>query len=122
MQEDTIFDKIIRKELPSTPIYEDELCYCFKDINPQAPIHYVLVPKNRDGLTQLSKAEDKHKDLLGHLMVAVSKIANQEPQLKKGYRLIINDGEYGGQTVFHLHIHIIGGVQLSWQTGAPQNC
>ncbi|KAL4478965.1 hypothetical protein ABPG72_019402 [Tetrahymena utriculariae] len=115
----TIFDKIVSKQIPANIVYEDDLCLAFKDINPQAPIHFVLIPKNRDGLTQLSKAEDRHKNLLGHLMVAVSKIAAQEPLLKDGFRIVVNDGLHGGQSVYHIHIHIFGGTQLTWPPGTP---
>ncbi|EAR84321.2 scavenger mRNA decapping enzyme carboxy-term-binding protein (macronuclear) [Tetrahymena thermophila SB210] len=115
----TIFDKIVSKQIPAKIVYEDDLCLAFKDINPQAPVHFVLIPKNRDGLTQLSKAEDRHKNLLGHLMVAVSKIAAQEPLLKDGFRIVVNDGLHGGQSVYHIHIHIFGGAQLTWPPGTP---
>ena len=116
----TIFDKIVAKQIPSTVVYEDDLCLCFKDINPQAPVHLVLIPKKRDGLSQLSKAEDKHKELLGHLMVKVATIAKQEG-LDDGYRLVLNDGLNSGQTVWHLHLHILGckGKTFSWPPGTP---
>lgn len=105
----TIFDRIINKEIPATVIYEDDKCLAFRDINPVAPVHFLLIPKNRDGLTQLSKAEDRHAALLGHLMVTAAKVAAQEKLDQNGYRLVINDGKEGGQQVFHLHIHVIGG-------------
>ena len=72
MSEETIFDKIIRKEIPASIVYEDELCLAFKDISPQAPVHLLLIPKNKDGLSQLSKAEEKNKEVLGHLMLKAS--------------------------------------------------
>mmetsp|Transcript_10192 Transcript_10192/g.8742 ORF Transcript_10192/g.8742 Transcript_10192/m.8742 type:complete len:125 (-) Transcript_10192:92-466(-) len=119
-EETTIFDKIIAKEIPSKIVYEDDLVLAFHDINPQAQFHCVLIPKKKDGLSQLSKAEDKHKDILGHLMVTVSKIAQQE-KLEEGFRVVINDGKKGGQEVFHLHIHILGtkGDQFGWPPGTP---
>jgi Diadenosine tetraphosphate (Ap4A) hydrolase and other HIT family hydrolases len=119
-QEVTIFDKIVKKEIPAKIAYEDDLCLAFHDINPQAPVHLLLIPKNRDGLSQLSKAEDKHKELLGHMMVTVAKIAKQEG-LEDGYRLVINDGLGAGQSVFHLHMHILGckGTQFTWPPGTP---
>ena len=104
----TIFDKIIAKEIPASIVYEDDRCLCFKDVNPQAPVHLILIPKHHDGLTQLSKAEERHESILGHLMIAAAKIA-KEQQLAEGWRLVVNDGQHGGQTVFHLHLHILGG-------------
>lgn len=90
-------------------MYEDDLCLAFRDIFPTAPVHILLIPKDRSGLTQLCKAEERHKELLGHLMVAVAKVAKQEGLAERGYRTVINDGKDGRQSVFHLHIHIIGG-------------
>jgi histidine triad (HIT) family protein len=113
----TIFDRIVNKEIPATIIYEDDKCLAFRDISPVAPVHFLVIPKNRDGLTQLSKAEDRHAALLGHLMVTAAKVAAQEKLDQNGYRLVINDGKEGGQEVFHLHIHVIGGKQLSWPPG-----
>lgn len=112
----TIFDKIIRKEIPSTIVYEDEKVLAFRDINPQAPVHIVLIPKIRDGLTQLSKADVKHKDVLGHLMYVSSLIAKQEG-IEDGYRVVINNGPTACQSVYHLHLHIMGGRQLKWPPG-----
>ena len=113
---DTIFGKIARKEVKSDVVYEDDLCLAFRDINPQAPVHIVLVPKNHNGLTRLIKAKEEHKDLLGHLMIVSAKIAVQE-KLDAGWRLVINDGKKGGQSVYHLHIHILAGRQLGWPPG-----
>lgn len=112
----TIFDKIIRKEIPTTVVYEDEKVLAFRDINPQAPVHIVLIPKIRDGLTQLSKADMKHKDILGHLMYTTAVIAKQEG-IEDGYRVVINNGPTACQSVYHLHLHIIGGRQLKWPPG-----
>ena len=75
--EPTIFDKIISKEIPATVIYEDETALAFKDINPQAPVHFLVIPKNRDGLTQLAKAEERHEKILGHLVFIATKVAKQ---------------------------------------------
>ncbi|MCO5558912.1 hypothetical protein L7F22_012502 [Adiantum nelumboides] len=87
----TIFDKIIKKEIPSTVVYEDDKVLAFRDINPQAPIHIILIPKVPDGLTQLSKADERHKDILGHLMYTTGVIAKQEG-IAEGYRVVINNG------------------------------
>jgi len=116
-EEVTIFDKIVKKEIPATIIYEDDKCLAFRDIAPVAAVHFLVIPKDRDGLTGLSKAEDRHAALLGHLMVVAAKVANQEGLGKNGYRLVINEGKHGCQAVLHLHIHVIGGQQLSWPPG-----
>ena len=111
----TIFDKILAKQIPSDVVYEDDLCYCFRDIAPQAPTHILCIPKVRAGLTQIRNASESHEALLGHLMVKASQIGGKEcPQ---GFRLVVNDGEHGAQSVYHLHIHILGGRQLTWPPG-----
>ena len=94
-EEVTIFDKIVRKEIPATIIYEDELCIAFKDISPVAKVHFLVTPKNRDGLTGISKAEDRHAALLGHLMATVAKVAEQEGIASSGYRAVVNEGRHG---------------------------
>ena len=91
----------------------------FHDAFPCAPKHFLVVPKNRDGLTGICKAEERHEALLGHLMVVASKVATEQQMHEEGYRLVINDGKFGCQSVYHLHIHIIGGKQLDWPPGVP---
>lgn len=108
----TIFDKIIKGDIPSTKVFEDDKVLAFKDINPGAPVHVLLVPKRRDGLDRLSCAEERHKELLGHMMVCVPKVAKAVGL--SDFRVVINDGEKAGQTVFHLHMHILGGGPLKW--------
>ncbi|KAK3274551.1 Histidine triad nucleotide-binding protein 1 [Cymbomonas tetramitiformis] len=112
----TIFDKIISKEIPANIVYEDDLCLAFRDIAPQAPTHVLVIPKIRAGLTQLSKAVPEHKDILGHLLYTAQAVAKSE-KLDKGFRIVVNDGEEGCQSVFHLHLHILGGRQLTWPPG-----
>lgn len=112
----TIFDKIVAGDIPSDKIYEDDTCMAFNDVSPVAPKHFLVIPKNRDGLDQLSLAEDRHEALLGHLLRVAGKVA-KEQGMRKGFRIVINDGEYGCQSVYHLHIHVIGGKQLSWPPG-----
>ena len=112
-EEVTLFDKIVSGKIPSDKIYEDDYTYAFRDINPVAKVHFLVIPKNRDGLSTLSKAEERHIELLGRLMLTASIVAKQEG-LDDGYRLVINDGKHGGQTVYHLHLHVIGGQQLGW--------
>ncbi len=108
-----IFTKIINKEIPADIVYEDEHCLAFKDINPQAPVHILLIPKKEIPSAQEIKTEDQQ--LMGHLMVKIPEIAKK---LKlSSYRLVVNTGEAAGQTVFHLHIHILGGRKLSWPPG-----
>lgn len=119
---ETLFDKIVAKKIPAKIAYEDDLCLGFYDISPQAPVHILLIPKKRDGLDYLHNAEEKHKELLGHMLVTVAKIA-KEQDLAEGYRLVINDGEAAGQTVFHLHMHILGaknGVKFTWPPGTSK--
>ena len=114
--EETIFDKIIRKEIPSDVVYEDDKCLAFRDISPQAPVHVLLIPKERDGLTRLFNANEKHQEILGHLMVVAAKIAKQE-NMEEGYRVVVNDGINGCQSVYHLHLHLLGGRKLGWPPG-----
>ncbi|KAK9821290.1 hypothetical protein WJX81_000713 [Elliptochloris bilobata] len=112
----TLFDKIINKQIPANIIYEDDTALAFRDINPQAPVHFLVIPKVRDGLTQLSKATEQQEQLLGHLLIVASKVAKQEG-LDQGFRVVINDGRHGSQSVYHLHLHILGGRQLGWPPG-----
>lgn len=114
MSEDTIFSKIIRREIPADIVYEDDLCLAFRDITPQAPTHILVIPKKP--IPKLAEATEDDKTLLGHLLFTVSEIARQE-ELKRGYRVVINTGEDGGQTVFHLHLHLLGGRALGWPPG-----
>ena len=109
---DTIFGKIIRKEIPANIVYEDDLCLAFKDVAPQAPTHVLLIPKSPH-LDMHQTATDADAALLGHLMVKAAHIAKEVLQLETGYRLVINNGKDGAQSVYHLHIHILGGRQMS---------
>lgn len=112
--QDTIFSKIIRREIPADIVYEDDQCLAFRDITPQAPTHILVIPKKP--IAKLSEAQAEDKALLGHLLFAVSKIA-KEQKLENGYRVVINTDEDGGQTVFHLHLHLLGGRSLAWPPG-----
>ncbi|XP_051235903.1 histidine triad nucleotide-binding protein 1 [Dicentrarchus labrax] len=111
---DTIFGKIVRKEIPANLIYEDDQCVVFPDISPQAPTHLLVVPKKP--IVQLSQAEESDAALLGHLMIVAKKCA-QEAGLSKGYRIVINDGPEGGQSVYHIHVHVLGGRMMAWPPG-----
>jgi histidine triad (HIT) family protein len=103
---DCIFCKISRGEIPSRKVYEDDDVYAFHDINPVAPVHFMLIPKLH--LDSLAQAEQQHAALLGKMMVLAPRLA-REQGLEKGFRTVINTGKGGGQEVFHLHIHVIGG-------------
>lgn len=111
---ETIFSKIIRKEIPAEIVYEDNLAIAFKDVNPQAPVHILVIPK--EPIAQLSDAESKDHALMGHLLLTAKRVAAQAG-LTNGYRLVINTGPDGGQTVYHLHLHILGGRQMDWPPG-----
>merc|ERR1712080_520634 len=113
--EDTIFGKITRGEIPTEFIYEDDQCVAIKDINPEAPVHCLVLPKKP--IPQLSKSDDSDEQLLGHLLVAARKVAEKMGIAESGYRLVVNDGAHGAQSVYHLHIHIFGGRQLGWPPG-----
>lgn len=111
---ETIFSKIIRKEIPADIVYEDNLAIAFKDVNPQAPVHILVIPK--EPIAKLSDAESKDHALMGHLLLTVKRVAEQAG-LNDGYRVVINTGPDGGQTVYHLHIHILGGRPMEWPPG-----
>jgi histidine triad (HIT) family protein len=114
MSQDTLFSKIIRKEIPADIVYEDDLCLAFRDINPQAPVHVLVIPKKP--IPKLADAEPSDQAILGHLLLIIKKIAEQLG-LDKGYRTVINTGEDGGQTVYHLHLHLLGGRFMKWPPG-----
>ncbi|NCO74297.1 MAG: histidine triad nucleotide-binding protein [Cyanobacteria bacterium] len=111
---ETIFSKIIRREIPANIVYEDDLCLAFTDINPQAPTHILLIPKQL--IKCIDTALDDDQTLLGHLLLTVKKVA-ANANLSNGYRIVINNGNDGGQTVDHLHLHILGDRQMQWPPG-----
>ncbi|WP_421655862.1 histidine triad nucleotide-binding protein [Leptothermofonsia sp. ETS-13] len=111
---DTIFGKIARKEIPADIVYEDNLAIAFKDVNPQAPIHILVIPKQP--IAKLADAESQDHALMGHLLLTAKRVADQVG-LTNGYRIVINNGPDGGQTVYHLHLHILGGRQMGWPPG-----
>lgn len=110
----TLFEKIINREIPADIVYEDELSLAFKDINPQAPIHILIIPKKP--IEKLSDANIEDQGLLGHLMLVAGNIAEQL-NLDNTFRIIINNGAGAGQSVFHLHLHLMSGRPLSWPPG-----
>ena len=111
----TVFGKIIKREIPADIVYEDEHCVAFKDINPQAPIHVLVVPKKE--IPRLADAQPEDQALLGHLLLAVGKIARQLG-VEDSFRVAIANGADAGQTVFHLHLHIMAGRRFSEGSGA----
>ncbi len=115
MSGDTIFGKIIRREIPANILHEDDLCLAFTDIAPVAPTHILVIPKKP--IPSLSDATAEDKELLGHLLLIVNQIASQSGLAESGYRVVINTGTEGGQTVFHLHLHVLGGRPLQWPPG-----
>jgi len=110
---ETVFSKILRREIPAHIVYEDELVLAFRDINPQAPVHILVIPKQP--IPQLSAATEADQALLGHWLLTARRIAAE--QGLEGYRIVINNGAEGGQTVFHLHLHILGGRAMGWPPG-----
>ena len=110
----TLFSKIIARESPADIVYEDERCLAFRDINPQAPVHVLLIPKQE--IPQLVDAGAEDQALLGHLLLAAGKVARQLG-VGDAFRLVVNNGADAGQTVFHLHLHILAGRPLHWPPG-----
>jgi len=122
LEDPTIFDKIVAKEIPAEIVYEDDKVLAFKDINPAAPVHLLVIPKSRMGLSRLTKSSAEHVEILGHLMMVAGQLAKDENlgfsrEDGGGGRIVVNDGKDGGQEVPHLHLHVLGGRQLSWPPG-----
>lgn len=114
MSPDCLFCKIIAGSIPANRIYEDQLCIGFPDINPQAPVHLLIIPKVH--IPSQAKALEEHKPLLGHLLATAADLARSQ-KLVKGYRVVVNTGDDGGQTVHHLHLHLLGGRAMRWPPG-----
>ena len=110
----TLFEKIINKEIPADILYEDDLSIVIKDINPQAPTHLLIIPKKV--IPKLSDASEEDKQLLGHLMLVAGKMA-EKLDLDDTFRLVVNNGAKAGQSVFHLHLHLLSGRSLNWPPG-----
>ena len=111
---DSIFTKIKNKEIPGNVIYEDDKCFALEDINPQAPVHILIIPHKE--IAKISDSTSEDIELLGHLLL-VSKTIAQKYELENNYRLIINNGAGAGQSVFHIHVHLMGGRRLDWPPG-----
>lgn len=110
----TLFTKIINREVPAQIVYEDELCLAFRDINPQAPTHVLLVPKKE--IPRLTDAATEDQALLGHLLLVANKIA-RELGVEDAFRLVLNNGADAGQSVFHIHLHLLAGRPFRWPPG-----
>ena len=111
----TIFTKIIKKEIPADIVYEDDRVLAFRDINPVAPVHILVITKEH--IVNVASAESSHREVLGELLLATATIARQEGLEESGYRIVTNNGLNAGQTVFHLHLHLIGGRPMDWPPG-----
>ena len=111
---DTIFTRIIKREIPAKIVHDDDLCVAFRDVNPQAPTHILIVP--RQPIAHLSEAAVADQALLGHLLLTAAAIAKRE-KLDAGFRLVINNGREAGESVPHLHLHLLGGRPMSWPPG-----
>ena len=109
------WNKIINKEIPADILYENDSVIAFRDVNPQAPVHFLVIPKKE--IPTLNDIEDDDKDIIGELFLVAKKLAKKEGLEKKGYRTIFNCNEDGGQTVFHIHLHVMGGRQMKWPPG-----
>lgn len=112
---DCLFCNIVGGETPADIIYQDERSIAFRDINPQAPVHVLVVP--RDHMESLDDASQKDEALLGHLLRVAARVANEQGLSESGYRTVINTGAGAGQSVFHLHVHVLGGRSLNWPPG-----
>ena len=114
MSETTIFKKIIDREIPADIVFEDDLCLAFRDINPQAPTHVLVIPKKE--IASIDTIADEDQSLIGHLWLVIRNLA-RELNLACGYRVVVNCGAEGGQTVDHLHFHLLAGRSLTWPPG-----
>lgn len=115
MQVDCIFCKIAAHQIPVQPVYEDELIIAFSDINPVAPVHILVIPKKH--LDSLLEVQSEDQLLLGHMFAVIPQIASQQGLAADGFRLVVNTKEHGGQTVHHLHCHLLGGRFMTWPPG-----
>ena len=109
---DCLFCRIPKKEIPSKAVYEDEQVYAFEDINPAAPVHVLIIPKKH--ISTLNDISDGDKELAGHLLFVAGKIAKEKGFAEAGYRTVFNVNKDGGQVVFHLHLHLLGGRLFKW--------
>ncbi len=112
---DCLFCKIVNGDIPSTKVYEDDICFAFRDIDPQGPVHVLVIPKQH--IQSVNQVDDSNKDVVAHIFTVIPQIAKSEGIAEEGYRVVSNIGERAGQTVPHLHFHIIGGRDMTWPPG-----
>lgn len=110
----TVFSKILDGSIPADVLYQDDKCMAFRDVAPKAPVHFLVIP--RRPIPRISHVAESDAQLLGHLLVVASQTAKAQG-LSEGYRVVINDGQHGAQSVYHLHLHVLGGRQLGWPPG-----
>lgn len=115
MSDSCIFCKIVEKNIPSRIVYEDQQVFAFEDVNPQAPVHILVVPKKH--LPDIQSMAETDRELVGHLFLTAAKIAIDKGLVEKGYRTVINNGVGAGQTVFHIHLHLLSGRSFAWPPG-----
>jgi len=115
MSGDCLFCKMVRGELKPDIVYEDEQVLAFRDINPQGPTHILVIPKEH--IPTINDLEDRHAEVMGRLFLTAKKVAESEGIAESGYRTVINCNRHGGQEVYHIHLHIIGGRQMTWPPG-----
>lgn len=113
--EDCLFCRIVDKKIPAELIFEDDLIVAFNDINPQAPVHILIIPKEH--FASLNDIPDEKKDLLGHILFRARRIAQNMGIQERGYRIVLNTGKESGQEVFHIHFHLLGGRRMTWPPG-----
>lgn len=113
--EDCLFCKIAKGEIPSSKVYEDEEVLAFKDINPEAPIHLIIIPKKH--ITSLNELKEEDSKIISHIFMVIQKLTKDFEIAESGYRVVNNCGEHGGQSVLHMHFHLLGGRSLNWPPG-----
>jgi len=112
---DDLFERIVRREIPADIVFEDDEVLAFRDVNPQAPTHILIIPKRR--IATINDARDSDAELLGRLILSARQIAAEQGIAEDGYRLVFNCNSHGGQTVFHIHLHLLGGRSMAWPPG-----
>ena len=112
---DDLFVKIVNREIPANIVYETDEILAFRDVNPQAPVHVLIIPKER--IATMNDLKEQHEKMLGKLFLAAAEIAREEGIADEGYRVVMNCNQAGGQAVYHIHLHLLGGRQMSWPPG-----
>ncbi|MCA8951459.1 MAG: histidine triad nucleotide-binding protein [Planctomycetes bacterium] len=110
-----VFARILAKEIPAEILHEDDRCLAFRDVSPQAPVHLLVIPKRP--IARLADAQRDDRDMLGHLLVTAAELARSQGFAEDGFRIVVNSGERAGQSVFHLHVHVLAGRDMAWPPG-----